>query len=224
MLTQNSQLKQSAWEVVTENWKPAVLTTLVVFAVICAGACLFAGLGPKDIGASFGIATFLYWVFIFGVSMPLTFTFAIIMLNFLRGDRINALENTFNYFKENYSRAVITSAMVAIYTALWSLLFIIPGIIKSYAYAMTFYIADEMPEKSTEECIQLSMQIMYGNKAKLFLLDLSFIGWFLLCAITGGIAALFVQPYWMAARAAFYEDLKREVMASSNIFSTYEEA
>lgn len=210
MLTQNSELRQSAWEAMTGNWKPAVIASLVIGVIFYIGAGVFTGCG---VSSSFGISSFIYWVFIFALVMPIHYAFTIIMQNFLNGARENVLEDTDNYFKSNYSRAVITSVLVAVYTALWSMLFIIPGIIKSYSYAMTFYIANEMPEKSSEECVQLSMKMMYGNKAKLFWLDMSFIGWFLLCAITFGIAALFVEPYWLTARAAFYEDLKKETIS-----------
>jgi len=208
MLTQNSELRERAWKSITSNWKPAVLATLVVYVVIGLGAGLFSTLGVSSGFSSVGIATFLYWVFIFALCLPIVFSYTVILLYFLRGEKENILEDSLYYFKENYSRATITSILLFVYTFLWSLLFLIPGIIKSYSYAMTMYIADEMPEKSTEESIQLSMKMMYGNKWKLFVLDLSFIGWFLLGIVTFGLSHLFVHPYWMMSRAAFYEDLK----------------
>ncbi len=88
------------------------------------------------------------------------------------------------------------------------MLLYIPGIIKSYSYAMTYYIAQDEPELSAEKCICKSMDMMKGHKMELFLLDLSFIGWILLCILTGGIALLWVEPYYLSARAAFYEELK----------------
>ena len=92
----------------------------------------------------------------------------------------------------------------------WFLLFIIPGIIKAYAYAMTYYISYDNPELSAEECINRSMKMMYGHKLDLFLLDLSFIGWILLSILTLGVGMLWVTPYMYTSRAKFYEELKMQ--------------
>lgn len=94
-----------------------------------------------------------------------------------------------------------------LYVALWSLLFVIPGIIKSYAYAMTPFIMAENPDMSANDAITLSVQLMDGHKGDLFLLDLTFIGWSLLAAMTLNLGYLAVNPYKNAAYAAFYKDL-----------------
>lgn len=121
---------------------------------------------------------------------------------------------------------------IALYVALWSLLFIIPGIIKSYSYAMTPYILAENPEMTANEAITESRRIMKGKKGRLFCLKLSFVGWALLCAlppialfplIYGGSIGLivwlillfaaailgssFLVPYQEAAQAAFYREI-----------------
>jgi hypothetical protein len=97
-----------------------------------------------------------------------------------------------------------------VYTVLWSLLLVIPGIIKSYSYAMTSFILKDEPEMKNNAAIEKSMAMMEGNKMKLFMLDLSFIGWAILCIFTFGIGFLFLQPYVAISRAAFYEDLKAQ--------------
>ena len=97
-----------------------------------------------------------------------------------------------------------------VYTILWSLLLVIPGIIKSYSYAMTSFILKDEPEMKNNAAIEKSMAMMEGNKMKLFMLDLSFIGWAILCIFTLGIGLLFLQPYVAISRAAFYEDLKAQ--------------
>ena len=96
------------------------------------------------------------------------------------------------------------------FTILWSLLLVIPGIIKSYSYAMTSFILKDEPEMKNNAAIEKSMAMMEGNKMKLFMLDLSFIGWAILCIFTLGIGLLFLQPYVAISRAAFYEDLKAQ--------------
>ena len=96
-----------------------------------------------------------------------------------------------------------------VYTMLWMLLLIVPGIIKSYSYAMTEYILKDDLEITENAAIEKSMQMMEGHKMELFLLDLSFIGWALLSILSCGIGFFFLEPYMITARAHFYEDLKQ---------------
>lgn len=115
---------------------------------------------------------------------------------------------TFNGFLKKWG----TVWLVALYTFLWSLLFCIPGIIKTYAYSMTTFILLEHPEMGINEAITESRRMMNGYKWKLFVLDLSFILWRLLCMIpVAGMVlnVLYVTPYVAATRASFYEELKR---------------
>ena len=91
--------------------------------------------------------------------------------------------------------------------ALWSLLFIIPGIVKGYAYSMTPFIMAENPDMSANDAITASRQLMDGHKGELFMLDLTFIGWDLLAALTFNLGHLALNPYRNAAHAAFYKDL-----------------
>lgn len=97
-----------------------------------------------------------------------------------------------------------------IYITLWSLLFIIPGIIKGYSYAMTPYILLENPNMSANEAITESRKLMDGNKWRLFCLGFSFIGWSYLSVFSCGIGYLWLIPYQEAAYAAFYREIKRE--------------
>ncbi|WP_018143324.1 DUF975 family protein [Alloscardovia criceti] len=101
--------------------------------------------------------------------------------------------------------------LTAVFTTLWSFLFVIPGIIASYAYSMSYYITEDWGNqgykvKSTE-AIKASKEMMRGHKGELFVLDLSFIGWYLLVGITFGLAGLYVLPYHQATRAAYYRAL-----------------
>ena len=89
----------------------------------------------------------------------------------------------------------------------WSLLFVIPGIIAAYRYALVPYLMAEDPELSVGDAIERSKQLMVGRKWKLFCLQLSFIGWLLLCGVTFGIASLWIAPYMEMAETAFYRSL-----------------
>ena len=97
----------------------------------------------------------------------------------------------------------------SIFIFLWSLLFVIPGIIKSYSYSMSNFIMAENPEMSAKEAMEVSMEMMRGNKWRLFCLELSFIGWGILCLFTLGIGYLWLNPYINASLAAFYDDVSR---------------
>ena len=94
-----------------------------------------------------------------------------------------------------------------LFTVLWSLLFIIPGIVKGLSYAMTPFILEEHPEMTASEAIKASMRLMDGHKMDLFILGLTFIGWSLLACLTMGIGFLFLNPYMNAAYAAFYRSI-----------------
>lgn len=97
--------------------------------------------------------------------------------------------------------------LMGLYTFLWSLLFIIPGIIAAFRYAMAPYILAENPDMTASEAINASKELMDGNKADLFILELSFIGWQILNVFTLGIGSFWLTPYMNAAYTAFYRDI-----------------
>ena len=115
---------------------------------------------------------------------------------------INAL---FSQFK-NFGNAFGLHFMMGLFTALWSLLFIIPGIVAAYRYALAPYLMAENPNIGVMEAIRQSKELMKGKKWSLFCLHFSFIGWILLSILTLGIGLLWVNPYMEAANAAFYLD------------------
>ena len=109
-----------------------------------------------------------------------------------------------------FFKFVITEVLQFIFLICWYLLLIVPGIIKYYSYAMTEFILLDHPEYGPLQAITETKKMMYGHRMRLFILGLSFIGWFFLCIITLGIASLWVVPYYGTARAKFYIDLKAE--------------
>ena len=122
---------------------------------------------------------------------------------------IGTLFGNFTYWKTTAAAKFLQG----LYVFLWSLLFVIPGIVAGYSYAMTGYILAEHPELTASEAIEQSKQMMSGNRFRLFCLQFSFIGWDLLCALTLGIGNLWLRPYKQAAEAAFY----REVSGTEHI-------
>lgn len=122
-----------------------------------------------------------------------------------------SLGTVFNGFKDGYRNIVKVMFFRDLFIFLWSLLFIIPGIVKSYEYRMVPFILSENPGMSKDEALKASSRMMYGQKWKTFVLDLSFIGWNLLSLLTLGILGVFyVAPYAHSTNAALYETLKSE--------------
>ena len=122
---------------------------------------------------------------------------------------VNIGECFYGFTGDRLSRSLVTGLLVSVFTALWSLLFVIPGIVKSYSYSMAFFISLDRPELSSTQCIDESRRMMNGNKMRLFLLDLSFIGWYIVGAFCFGIGTLWVDAYHSMARANFYDELCR---------------
>lgn len=105
-------------------------------------------------------------------------------------------------------KAIWLNILLSVFTALWSLLLIIPGIIKSYSYSMASYILAENPNMTAREAIKESMRIMEGHKMDLFILQLSFLGWAILTAFTFGLAGIYVIPYMQQTFVNFYNSIK----------------
>ena len=122
------------------------------------------------------------------------------------------VETMFEGFEDDFLQTMLIGLMSGIFTLLWSLLFIIPGIIKSYAYSMAYFIKVDHPEYQWKACLDESQRIMKGHKWDLFCLDLSFIGWILLSYVTCLIGAFWVSPYIQAAHVSFYESIKDDVI------------
>lgn len=128
------------------------------------------------------------------------------------GDKTDIFKGIFvGYTDGHFENTFLTYLMTLIFNSLWYLLLIVPGIIKGYSYSMTAYILKDMMDAghkpSATEAITKSRQLMDGHKTDLFVLDLSFIGWYLLGIITVGIGLLWVVPYYRQTRANFYRNL-----------------
>jgi uncharacterized membrane protein len=127
-------------------------------------------------------------------------------LGIIQGKEIK-VGNLFDGFS-CFGSSCIAYLLIILFTILWTLLLIIPGIIASLSYAMTFFILSENHDITGLEAIRRSKQMMEGNKWQLFCLGLRFIGWFLLGIITVGIGFLWIGPYYLASLAKFYDDVR----------------
>ena len=184
----NRQIKTEAKAALSGNWGIAI--GIWVVYLVLGSAIAFTFIGP----------IILSGVFAFG--------FMAAYLTLVR-TKSTSFETLFSGFS-NFGTTCVAGILQTIFLTLWTLLFIIPGIVKIYSYSMTYYVLHDNPNLSASEAITESRRMMNGYKGKLFCLDLSFIGWFLLSALTLGLLGFYVLPYYNAARARFYEDLKNK--------------
>ena len=155
-----------------------------------------------------GIGSSLAGVVAILVGGLLAFGLARVFLQLVRGQKDKVDIADLFCGTDEFGSLIILNLLVGLFTFLWTLLFIIPGIVKSYAYSMAFYIKHDHPDYDWKQCMNESQRYMKGYKWQLFCLDFSFIGWILLGLLCCGIGTLWVVPYQNAARANFYENLK----------------
>jgi len=134
---------------------------------------------------------------------------ASVFLGLANGAAEVSIEKLFQVGFGNFSRNLLLGLMRSIFVALWSLLFVIPGIVKNYAYSMSYYIANDHADWTWKQCIDESKRLTAGHKWELFVLDLSFIGWYFVGGLCFGIGTLLVMPYHQTAVANYYEALKQ---------------
>lgn len=178
--------RKQAWDSLSGIWGTMVVINIVLVLVM-------------------GVSTLVSIVTLL-ISGPLTLGATQIYMSVIRKNRKPEIGQLFDGFS-NFTNAFILYILNTILIWLWSLLFIIPGIIKSYSYAMSFYILADNPSMAPNDARKKSMEMMHGNKWRLFCLDFSFIGWELLSLLTLGILSFWITPYREAAYAAFYQNL-----------------
>mgnify|MGYP003305130217 CR=1 FL=1 len=140
---------------------------------------------------------------------PLTYGLYRLLISTVNYKKVD-LNDVASGVTEAFANSIVLYFLQTLFTMLWSLLFVIPGIVKSYSYAMAMYIQQDDPSKEGRECIEESRLMMDGHKWQLFCLDCSFIGWYLLGALCLGVGIFFVLPYHQLARTNFYLALKAE--------------
>lgn len=150
------------------------------------------------------------------VAGPLGYGFARVCINRSRGHENVEIGDLFKGFTDNFVQTFLLGLLKGIFTFLWGLLLIVPGIIKSYAYSMSYFIMQADPTKEWKQCLDESQEMMKGHKGELFLLDLSFIGWYIVGALCCVIGVFFVYPYHYMARTNFYLSLKNNENQSEN--------
>lgn len=215
---ERTELKKLGKERFKANYWTCVLTMLLVTAVFGALSWLSAKTGTYNIiqdepgHVSFNFTAgpgSLLSLLVFG---PLTIGLNYFFIQNIQ-EKTEGLTVTTPFKKafDNYPRKLGGSLWMSLFVFLWSLLFIIPGIIKSISYAMTPYILADCPDVKARDALKLSMRMMKGHKMEYFILSLSFIGWILLSVVTFGLVEIFYTgPYMGNTFAAYYLNRKEE--------------
>ncbi len=186
----SKQLKRIAKSNLENKWGIAIGVLLLFMLISSAGSSAYI------IGTIF-------------VSLPLEVGY--VRFNYMLSKKEEDLGDLFYSFKSDFMGHVGTMALYFLYIFLWSLLLIIPGIVKAYSYFLTPYLLmDEDFNYKGNEAIEASRRMMNGHKARLFFLQLSFFGWIILTILSFGILGIYLYPYMYQTQMQFYLDLKKE--------------
>lgn len=194
------EIKNTALKALENNWGEKVAITFVYEAIAVVASLI-------------GQAHHLVNIVLLLAILPLSYSLAIVFLKTIRNTGSKVAE-LFDGYKD-FERIFPTMLLRGVYTVLWSLLLVIPGIVKALSYSMTEFVLHDNPNLKYDAAITRSSQLMRGHKMDLFLFALSFIGWFLLACLTLGIGFLWFTPYYTTAKAEFYQELLREESARS---------
>ena len=217
----NSELRAQAREQLDGKWGTFVLMTFlmcviqVLMQIPSYIGSLLEVLSPENVLASLSFSNISKILSL--LALPLSWGLTVSLLRNHREESVD-LENLFDGFRGGrYTRVFCALFLVNLFTFLWALLLIIPGIMKAFSYALTPYILLDEPELTAKQAITRSCEIMQGRRWKLFCLYLNFIGWGILSLLTFGIGFLWLVPYMNASVAAFYEDARAEYEAENSI-------
>ena len=179
------------------NWGTALLASILFSVLISIPLLSFKFLFHSNILEDVSnLYTFL-------VTGPLNLGYVTFIISMFRKKAASPIEVFYGF--EYFFKALGLMIVMNILVLLWSLLFIIPGIIASLRYGMAFFVLADNPDMKVLEVISESKRLMWGNKMKLFCLHLSFLGWVILALLTAGVGVIFLMPYLTATKAGFYE-------------------
>lgn len=205
-----AELKEKAKKSLKGKYGKAILITILLGVI--SGVCGFI-LGILCGAFNFGKETteLLKSVLELVLTGVLTFGY---MSFFLKISRDEEVEIDELWSKANmFLTFIIASLLIGLFTTLWSLLFIIPGIIAAYSYQMTYYILLDNPDMGVMDAIKKSKEMMKGHKFDFFVLQLSFIGWIIVGIFTLGILYFWLVPYMNVTMCNFYNNLKEKELA-----------
>lgn len=193
----NYSLKRASQDALHGNWWPVIGMAVLYMVIISVPSYI----GPWDGTISLewqGLGLLLFFLL-----APVMFGWEWMMLDLARGG-VPSIRTMFRPFGDDYLRYVWVHVLLAVFTLLWTLLLVVPGVVKVFSYSLTPYLLRDRPELTPLQAITESRRLMDGNKRTALKLVLSFVGWWLLVLITFGLAVLYVQPYFSGAYAQLY--------------------
>jgi uncharacterized membrane protein len=206
-LKSNDQIKREGLQAITtvkeESSKVSktsiivvlIYTVLMIIITSLMGTTFFAGVIPSVLIVIFGL-------------IPLDYGVNVFFQNIYFKDKHEIKDLYSFYSKDNFSLKFLTCGLRLLWVVLFSIIIIVPGVIVYYSYSMVNILAERYPKLTAKEILSESKREMKGNRSKLFFFDLSFIGWFLLSALTLGIVfVLYVGPYYFSSRNRFLLDI-----------------
>lgn len=207
-LLNNSTIRLNAREKLRGNWAELVLAFFIYTIIVSIISVI-------QLADNYFVNTVIYPLLTIVIVSPLALGLYILFLRFHDSGtaNINYLFKGFN----NIGKAIGLNIVMGIFVFLWSLLLIIPGIIAAIRYSQAMIILAENPDIGIMEAINRSKEIMAGVKAKYFFLQLSFLGWALLCLLTLGIGYLWLSPYMYTSYIIFYKDIIKHHTNDENI-------
>ena len=205
----NREYKEAALEYLKGNWPAAIIASAIYFVVLwlVIGSQYTPALMGNTIGVDAAVSGsgFLVAVLVLG---PLSIGYANAFRLLCNTGNANVTANMVHLSTNRYLHLVGVYLLMTVKIILWSLLFIVPGVMKAFSYAMTPFIAVEHPEMSASEVLAKSSEMMYGHRMELFMLYLSFIGWFLLSMLTAFVGLIILQSYVLCSVVEFYNEIK----------------
>lgn len=202
MKTENVVLMRQAREALKGKWGLAIGTFVIFFLI------LMVIQTPSLFFPYLFILTFPAGILTLIIAGPLVVGMATFVLTLSRNQDAS-LSQLFLGFNR-FGVCLAAYLLIALFTILWSLLLIIPGIIAAISYSMTYFILAEDESIGAMEAIDKSKSLMQGNKWKYFCLCFRFLGWAILCILTLGIGFLWLAPYIQVSLAKFYDDVKSQ--------------
>lgn len=192
------EIKNRAKQLLRGNYWPCVAVCAIVYGILYAVS-----------GCTFAVAGIL-------ISGPLTVGMAQYFIRTTRGEQAR-IQDVFNGFS-NFGHNLGGYLWMELFVFLWSLLFIIPGIIKMYAYYFTPYILADCPNVRATDAIKISMHMTQGHKGEIFVMHLSFIGWSILSSLTFGVVGVFyAAPYIELSMAGLYDRLRALALSEGRV-------
>lgn len=210
----NSVLRKRARLALSGNWGTAIIISIILVVVNIA----INYIGGKVSSIQTFFINFSTTSFLTILIAPLKFGVDWTFLNLVRSIEFK-IESIFDPFKTDFIKCILASLLQWVYIMLWSLLFIIPGIVMGIAYSQISFILKDQPDLSITEVLVLSKKMMNGYKWKYFCMMLSFLGWAFLSILTLGIGFLWLTPYISATSAEFYNDLSGIYHSKSGTFN-----